>query len=245
MLAALANQTGGNLFVDTDDVTAQQAGVALAEAVQARVFWPVDTKLPAAMADVYPKTMPPLRSDRDSILIGVLKDRQPQEIAATLEVDGKQIEKSWTVPAEGASPDFSFLPQLINLARRDGGLTLPTAGSNALHEAARIITTSAEDLAKLGGDALRSGDVASARTAVEEALARDPNNPHVLALRNLVQKASAGKLQAATAVAAAARTRAATRPGPHSRRPTRRPPRRGAVVRSWTEWKRPPRSNRK
>ena len=204
LLAALANQTGGNLFVDTDDVTAQQAGAALAKAVQAHVFWPVDTKLPAAMADAYPKTMPPLRSDRDSILIGVLKERQPQLIAATLEVNGKQIEKSWTVPAEGASPDFSFLPQLINLARRDGGLTLPTAGSNALHEAARIISTSAEDLAKLGGDALRSGDVAAARTAVEEALARDPNNPQVLALRNLVQKASEGKLPASTAVTAAA-----------------------------------------
>jgi Mg-chelatase subunit ChlD len=193
VLAAIANRTGGALFIDTDENTAQQAGAALAQSVRATVYWPVDTKMSSGLAEVYPRSLPPLRSDRDTILVGMLKDRQPQEITAATEVNGKQVSATWKIAPEAASPDFNFLPQLVELARRDDGATLPTPGSLALQGIARSITNSADGLVALGGQALNSGDVAGARTAAQEAIARDPGNPQAVALNNVASEPRTGR----------------------------------------------------
>ena len=52
----------------------------MVKAVQGTVFWNVNQVLPEAMAEVYPKKLPPLRSDRDSIVVGVLKNREVQDV---------------------------------------------------------------------------------------------------------------------------------------------------------------------
>ena len=121
----------------------------MAACVRGAVVWPTEVRLPATMREVYPKTFPPLRTDGDAIAIGVLQGDEPQQIAMQAELDGKPIELAWTVQPEKPNPDFNFLPQLVDLARNDGGVSLPTAGSAALREAGRIITASAQDLAQL------------------------------------------------------------------------------------------------
>ena len=191
-LATIANHTGGVVYMDSDEVSPQQVGMMLTRTVDATVLWPVKTSLPASMREAYPKTMPPLRTDRDSIMIGLLADRDAGEVRVQYEANGKAIEKSWRVVAEASSPDFGFLPQLIETARQDMGLSLPTAGSEALREAARVMNTGASQLAELGGHALRTGDLAGARTAAAAAIARDPANPQAVALQGAVERVAGG-----------------------------------------------------
>jgi hypothetical protein len=193
LLAALANHTGGTLFVDSgqSDLSGR-AGIAIADAAQGTVVWPVSVKLPEAMREAYPSPTPPLRTDRDTILIGILDNRQPQQIAVTAEAAGKQIELCWEVTPEPSSDEFGFLPQLVAQTRDDGGLTLPTVGSAGLREAGRVILASAEDLVKIGIHALKTGDLQGAQKVADSVLDRDPTNPQGLALKRAIEKKKAG-----------------------------------------------------
>ena len=193
LLAALANHTGGMVLIDSDeDDFAQRAGIAMADIARGIVVWPVSVKLPEAMREAYPSPMPPLRLDRDAILIGILDNRQPQQIAVTAEVAGKQIQLEWNVTPEPSSEQFGFLPQLIAETRDDDGLTLPTVGSAGLREAGRMILASAEDLLKIGINALKTGDLEGAQKVALSVLARDPTNPQALALKRAIEKKKAG-----------------------------------------------------
>lgn len=62
LTAALANQTGG--------VVATERPEQLAASVHASVVWPTNASLPDNVSAAYPAEVPPLRTDRDSILIG-------------------------------------------------------------------------------------------------------------------------------------------------------------------------------
>ncbi|HRX78020.1 MAG TPA: VWA domain-containing protein, partial [Pirellulaceae bacterium] len=182
LLATLANHTGGMLYLDSDQNSGQDAGVAMGRAAMGTVMWPIAAKLPTFVREAYPKQMPPLRADRDSILVGMLDGAGSQDLTVSYEVNGKKIDQSWRLTPEASSPDFGFLPQLVDNARPDAGLRLPTVGSAGLREAALVMTNNAEELAELGGHALRTGDIASARSAAAAAVARDPGNPHAVAV---------------------------------------------------------------
>ncbi len=52
--------------------------------------------------------------------------------------------------AERSSEDFAFLPVLVDRARDNGGLTLPTVGSAGLRETARLIFAGSHDLSMVG-----------------------------------------------------------------------------------------------
>lgn len=185
-LAALANQTGGNLYVDTEaQPSAQEFGTMLARATQTPVFFPTNVKLPAELGKTYPQTMPPLRGDRDSIVIGDLANPGNMKIAIQAEVAGKPVDLNWNVASEPSNVDFAFLPELVEMSKKDGGVSLPTVGSEGLREAGRVMIASADNLAKLGTAALASGDKAGAKTAAELAIQRDPENDRALALREV------------------------------------------------------------
>ena len=95
---------------------------------------------------------------------------------------------TWRVASEASHPDFGFLPELVESARADAGLRLPTVGSAGLREAGRLMTDSARRLAELGGHALRTGDLGGAKAAAAAALARDPNNPQAVAVNSAIKK---------------------------------------------------------
>jgi hypothetical protein len=191
LLATLANHTGGMLYLDSDQNTGQDAGVAMAQAARGTVMWPVAATLPASVRESYPKQMPPLRADRDSILIGMLDAAGTGSLTVTYEANGKAIEQSWKLTPEAPNADFGFLPELVDRSRPNGGLSLPTVGSAGLREAAQVMTSSAEQLAELGGHALRTGDLSSARSAATAAVARDPGNPHAVAVLDATDKLAA------------------------------------------------------
>ena len=151
LLAALANQTGGQVFVDAENVSGQQAGSALLQAIHTPVIWPTTTQLDDAIQESYPRRLPPLRADRDSIVIGSL--RQGTDLAAIQidgQVQGQAIQLRWPVETKASSDDFSFLPKLVEMARRDDGVSLPTLGTAALREIRRLTVDHAEDLSRLG-----------------------------------------------------------------------------------------------
>ncbi len=89
LLAALANQTGGVVYFaepmvqanDKEKVTDARAkeenlrnggaaGAEIANSVRATVYWPTAATWPTELGQVYPKSLPPLRTDRDTIVYG-------------------------------------------------------------------------------------------------------------------------------------------------------------------------------
>jgi len=195
LLATLANHTGGNWIVDQEGVSAEQAGRALARIADGDVIWPGSIELPATMTDVYPKRVPPLRSDRDTILVGKLEGRGPQEIKMSAKLAGEPVRFHWTALPKRSNDDFFYLPQLVAIAERDDGLTLPTAGSAGLHETWRLFSAAASRLSALSGRALASGDLVGAGRLADAALARDPGDPRAAVVRRAVDRADAAALR--------------------------------------------------
>jgi hypothetical protein len=192
-LASLANHTGGVVAADSGTVDAAVlAGNALAKSLSAGVIWPTETTLPASVEASFPASTPPLRTDRDSVLIGKLSTAEGGEVKITGQMNGQAVELVANVTPEKSSEDFAFLPKLVEMAEVDRGLTLPTVGSDGLRQAARITMTTAEELAKLGHEALAAGNVKGALQVAEAALARDPKNPNAIAVREAARKLAAG-----------------------------------------------------
>jgi len=188
-LAAVANQTGGQVLIDAENLSGQQAGQMLAKSFDSPIIWPTQGNLGATVKETYPNRLPPLRQDRDSILIGTLKgEANPAEVTMVAEVNGQPIELSWNVAVKPSSNDYAFLNQLVASARADGGASLPTLGTDALREIRRMTVANSDQLTEVGGQALAAGNVAGAALLANEALKRDPSNPQAATLQRAVQK---------------------------------------------------------
>jgi hypothetical protein len=190
LLASLANLTGGVLAVDGEEVGPKEAGLYLASACEATVLWPRGATWPKEFVDVYPQRVPPLRSDRDSIVIGKAKAPLAGElqIGMTVEADGKPLSLRWTLPTDGSNADFGFLPSVVERCREDGGLRLITVGTLGLNETRRLLNESAEQLAKLSGQAIAAGNLDAAERLADEALRHDPLDETALGVKKEVAK---------------------------------------------------------
>ncbi|MFP6650199.1 MAG: hypothetical protein VB817_12085, partial [Pirellulaceae bacterium] len=198
LLATVANHTGGVVFVDSDDqALAPQAGVELARAASAPVLWPTSITFPEQVESSYPANVPPLRTDRDSILIGTIGERGEYSIAMNAELAGNPVTLNWTVSPLAHDEDYNYLPHLTEMSADNGGIILPTLGSAGLDEVGRSMRAGADSLAKLSRHALRSGDLRGAHRIANQALRQDPKNPEALAVKFAARKAHAGDLQIA------------------------------------------------
>ena len=169
LLASLANHTGGNFVIDTDaEDSANNGAMTLAESVHGSVFWPQSAKLPESLVEIYPGKCPPMRTDRDTILVGSISSREALDIELTGIMNGQEVTKSWSINPETASEEFSFLPKMLKEARKDGGVSLPTVGSAGLSEYARVIDEKAIDLKLLGDNQKPAGTAAIAAAAPAE-----------------------------------------------------------------------------
>src|SRR5262245_59106348 len=118
ILAALANQTGGVLATDAQQATAAiNAGKMLAASIHASVIWPMAVSMPASIGATFPQQMPPLRTDRDSIVIGKLAGTEAGDVKVSGEMNGQSIELVAKVAPENSNEDFAFLPRLIEVAQ--------------------------------------------------------------------------------------------------------------------------------
>ena len=179
LLSTICNHTGGKIFVrqGITDATCQQIGDAMAKVALEPVFWPTKSNWPTGVASYLPSQLPPLRLDRDSIVIGSLKD---DAVAGSLQLDGivggKSSSMRWELKSEPSNPDFAFLSQVIAKSTPNAGLMMPTAGSAALQELGAVLASSSDQLVKDARFALNSGDNAAAINIAKEAIKRSPNN---------------------------------------------------------------------
>ncbi|MBX3415754.1 MAG: hypothetical protein KF708_23925 [Pirellulales bacterium] len=211
-LAALANQTGGLLSIDSDEASAEETARHLLDATRAVVLWPKVDVLPGALADSYPRPIPPLRSDRDTIVFGV--GNLAAETDLSLAVGDGRTTRTLTWHVAGKpSEDAGFLPRLVELARRDGGLTMPTLGSAGLAETARLLQQTAKDLTRLGNQAVATGNVAQAKLLADEARHIDPQSEEAAILSRAVEKAQEGSPGEDTLRLVADQNPAAAEPG--------------------------------
>ena len=176
LLATLANHTGGNLFLDGADVSAQQAGSALASFVHGAVAWPITGQPPQSILESYPARFPPLRWDRDTVVVGTMNDVDQVDVAFQAKAAGQVLDLNWKLAARNGHEDHAFLTRLVELARRDGGLSLPTLGTAGLAQAERALNSTSQQLTQLGQQAMASGDVEAAETLTTAALRNDPSN---------------------------------------------------------------------
>ncbi|MFP6671284.1 MAG: hypothetical protein VB857_07715, partial [Pirellulaceae bacterium] len=198
LLAAVANQTGGMVHIDSDEnSSAQQAGMNMVQASTGTVLWPTSVKVSAAVIERFPRVTSPLRLDRDTVWLGTLKAGEASCLVdLTVEVAGQPVQMKWQVAVPESHPDFGYLPQLVELARKDGGISLPTLGSEGLAWVGSMMRKNAEGLAKLSLHALRSGDLRGAHRVANLALKNDPRNPEAVAVRQAARREHRDRLAA-------------------------------------------------
>ncbi|MEQ8838002.1 MAG: VWA domain-containing protein [Lacipirellulaceae bacterium] len=208
LLAVLANHTGGNLYVaepivwqnEAEQISderarlenlrkAQSVGKQMAAWTQAAVLWPTSVQMADELGETYPETFPPLRSDRDTILLGRTGESLGDKLAISLTVEGPNSQQSfqWEFTPEAPHNDRAFLGELTNIASRDRGLTLPTVGSAGLTESARMIGAQVDALTMLAERAIASGDRKGASQIVQTVLQADPGNVRARTVQNVVE----------------------------------------------------------
>ena len=233
LLASLANQTGGVLYVaeamasanEAEKVTETRAkeenirrgsavGTMMADWAHATVYWPTNVTWPAELGQVYPKNLTPLRTDRDSVAIGVAAAalNKPLKIKAKFVADGKPVDLHWTATVKNGGDAFAYLPQVVHAAQADDGLTLPTVGSAGLAEMGRIVEAGIDSLTDVAERAVETGDMQGAQVAAKLALARDPGNIKAKTVQQVIEKQQVpAKAAAQTTNAAASGPAAAPR----------------------------------
>ncbi len=192
LLASLANQTGGMLIVNSDPLTdrdppslnSREVGHRLAQFATSPVVWPTTLALPKEVADVYPKHVPPLRTDRDTVLVGKGTPSASFDLKLEGQSQGKPVSIGWTATSTKSNPENAYFVQVYDAARGDGGYRLPTVGTDGLHEARRLVNLGAQGLARLGSQAVATGNVQQAKLLVGEALRRDPTNQRAIMIKD-------------------------------------------------------------
>ena len=176
LLGALAAQTGGVVVQHSEKLSAADAGRQLLQAAGVAVYWPTSAKLPAAIAESFPSEVPPLRSDRPSILVGLFKPEP--NLAIEVEAEGPQGARKLEFAIASAQEDakLSYLPQLIELARPTGGVTLPLIDMTVLAQFRDLTRLGQTTLIDEARQAVLANNLDAAARLIREGLRR---NPHV------------------------------------------------------------------
>lgn len=177
LLGALANHTGGVVAVDYVDVDAKKYALFLSNAIRADVFWPINPKLPGNVVEFFPEEIPPLRTDRATILIGRGKFAQATRIEWEVVGWGKSQKLGWTVEPKPSDDVNTYLVELIHGARKHKGWGLPLAGVQGLIEARLSLDADLRKLLVLGRQALAMSRLDQAEQLGRRALEIDAHSP--------------------------------------------------------------------
>ncbi len=103
-------------------------------------------------------------------------------------VNGKPSELHWSASPQNKGDAYAFLPQMVDLAKHDGGITIPTLGSKGLAETGRLLEANVDGLTDLAERAVATGDVQTAQVAAKAVLARDPGNIKAKTVERVVER---------------------------------------------------------
>jgi hypothetical protein len=200
LLGALASRTGGLVISEKAETDPNQYGMDLAQDVHGSVLWPKtdDTKWPAG-TEVYPKVLPPFRTDRDTVLVGGSKAALPTQIEINVDGPNGSQKLSWNSPELKSDPNNSYLTTVVDRAKVDGGRTLPLVDSASLVLAKQEIDAGGRGLEDWALKAFAGGNNDDAERLADEALRRDPNDLTARAIKTAI----AAKTNAAPTPAAA------------------------------------------
>lgn len=171
LVASLATHTGGQVVADSADLDSAAIGERLSGAIRATVVFPKGAVWSDQVAEVYPSRLPPLRSDRETVVVGTLKSPGAVEVEITLNQGSKKLALNGQ-----PHPQNAFLVKLIETARNNNGLVVPVPGPEALIQLAENAELGVYNLTELARQAMEVNDVASAKRMAEAALAQDPQN---------------------------------------------------------------------
>jgi len=190
LLGSLASRTGGIVAPELSSVDADAYGTGLARAVHGSVLWPKaanSVKWPEGM-DVYPKTLPPLRSDRDTVVVGATKSTAANKVEIDVDGPAGAQKLAWDIPTFKSDANNGYLSTLVDQAKSDGGRTLPLIDSASLSTAKREIEAGGHGLSYFANEALKGGNLESANNLATAALARNPNDREALAIKDAIAK---------------------------------------------------------
>lgn len=188
LLGAIANHTGGNLVVDFPEKPARNFARDLSNSVHGSVFWPSAVKLPAEVVESYPKRFPPIRTDRDTIVLGRGKFTAPFEVKATVDHAGHAYPITWKIEPKPSSVEHSPLVDLMVRCKHHDGVGLATVGRGGLIETYRALNKNVQSLVELAKTALRTENPEQAELLAKSALEVDPTHPEGLAILNAVER---------------------------------------------------------
>ncbi|MCF0233613.1 MAG: hypothetical protein HUK22_01390, partial [Thermoguttaceae bacterium] len=161
-LGAMANRTGGVVALAN---SADEAGRELALATTASVFWPTENVAEIDGAEVYPNPLAPIRSDRDTYLVGSA-DEDLSDFALTIPVavsDGREADIAWNVSVQEPSEANRYIYSLAQEAAADSGATLAVAGEAMLVNYQLSADEAADQLVELAEQANEAGDAEDAK----------------------------------------------------------------------------------
>ncbi|MDO4587874.1 MAG: hypothetical protein Q4C95_11350, partial [Planctomycetia bacterium] len=186
VLGALSNQTGGYV-VDPAVKNGKVAGLLLAQATKATVFWPneIVENIFSEETLLYPNPLPPIRSDRETYLIGKTTDDLKKftiSLSATQGNESKNLK--WNVFPSKSNSRNQYLYQLVDSASKDNGKTLPIAGRILLNEMQAAIFDATENTLALTQTAIEVGDTENAKRLAELVEAKMPGEKFSMNLAN-------------------------------------------------------------
>ena len=189
-LAAISSATGGMLLVPDETISAKDAGSRLGSLAVEPVWWPEDVILSSDVPDsnlrMLPSRLPPLRTDRDSIVLveGAL-DRGRLEMSLEMSATAGSETAVLEIPASTPRQENAFLGELARNARESGGAFLPLLGREGLELARGAVRGEAATLAALSRQAEAAGAHDSALRLASASLRRDPDNVDASLIRSV------------------------------------------------------------
>jgi hypothetical protein len=193
LLGTLAEHTGGVVFVDAlvDDskTPPAQVGKKLALAAGAAVFYPDKLSLSPETDRLAPVPVPPLRADRDSIILG--KGRLSGQVKVTVSGEGRAME--WTIKPAAPQPGNTFLVRLWGMAEQTGGLAVAVAGQELVSYSRQEFEEQVQQLVAMGRRAVAARDLNLAEQIVQSIRELDPQNVEAETILSAVQKAKAAR----------------------------------------------------
>lgn len=163
-LASLVFQTGGAI-VDLRIKEGAEAGACLAAASAAAVGWLENDNLAEQLGAeaLYPARLPPIRSDRETFLIGEGDLPAGHPVSLALDVaDAGGTHRTLEISLTAAPPKEENRPlvRMVREAAKDGGIALPIPGRALLREYMAALENEEEQVKKLGEETADSAEEA-------------------------------------------------------------------------------------
>ncbi|MES2792401.1 MAG: hypothetical protein V4719_22480, partial [Planctomycetota bacterium] len=185
LLGTLAQHTGGIVVIDEPNQVADSsdqlpelsvAAQQIAQAAVAPVFYPEQMVTVPKISTLYPQTLPPVRFDRETVLLGKDLKATKLQVKMTGKLNGQPTEFSWLVETEKVAGSTGFVGQAWAMAEGSQGLAMPWAGRDLMNRSQSAFETQLHTLTLAGARSLSDRNALQAEQIAKTLQQLDPNN---------------------------------------------------------------------